>query len=107
MALYFAIPFGVFALAQLLNKSLKLNKSYGVKFFGYIALRVTILLLVFVLSNLIVWYPLIKTDGVKGIENMFARIFPLRRGIFEDKVATFWCVLHNFYKVNTIFDRPT
>ena len=42
----------------------------------------------------------------KAIEAVFARIFPLRRGIFEDKVASFWCVLHNFYKVNTIWERP-
>jgi alpha-1,3-glucosyltransferase len=28
------------------------------------------------------------------------KVLPLRRRIFEDKVSTFWCVLHNFVKVN-------
>jgi len=39
-------------------------------------------------------------------EAILGRIFSLRRGIFEDKVASFWCVLHNFYKVNSLWDRP-
>ena len=28
------------------------------------------------------------------------RIFPLARGLFEDKVANFWCALHTVYKLN-------
>jgi alpha-1,3-glucosyltransferase len=113
MALYFAIPFGVYALAKLFNKAIKISKigntnKYDItKFIIYIITKISILLVVFILSNLIIWYPFIKSDGIEGISNIFARIFPIRRGIFEDKVATFWCVLHNFYKVNTIFDRPT
>lgn len=27
------------------------------------------------------------------------RIFPFARGLFEDKVANFWCALHTFYKL--------
>lgn len=29
------------------------------------------------------------------------RIFPFARGLFEDKVANFWCVIHTFHKLNT------
>ncbi|KAI9719545.1 MAG: Glucosyltransferase-like protein [Chrysothrix sp. TS-e1954] len=29
------------------------------------------------------------------------RIFPFARGIFEDKVANFWCALHTFHKLHT------
>ncbi|KAF2756690.1 ALG6, ALG8 glycosyltransferase [Pseudovirgaria hyperparasitica] len=28
------------------------------------------------------------------------RIFPFARGLFEDKVANFWCALHTFHKLN-------
>lgn len=35
------------------------------------------------------------------------RIFPVRRGLFENNVASFWCVLHNVYKVKFIYDQPT
>lgn len=73
----------------------------------YVGSRILILAVVFVGANLLLWYPWVKADGIAGIETIFARIFPLRRGIFEDKVASFWCVLHNFYKVNTIYERPT
>jgi alpha-1,3-glucosyltransferase len=38
---------------------------------------------------------------------VITRIFPVKRGLFEDKVASFWCVLHNFHKVNTLYDQPT
>jgi hypothetical protein len=35
-------------------------------------------------------------------DDVVARNFPIRRGIFEDYVSTFWCLLdHSFYKVNT------
>ena len=51
--------------------------------------------------------PWIIAGGFEGVKPIFERIFPLRRGIFEDKVASFWCVLHNFYKVNTLLDRQT
>ena len=107
MALYFAFPFGFYALALVCSKS---AKQYPKSMFGrifYVVFRVAILGAVFVLTNLAMWYPWIHESGIGGIEQIFTRIFPIRRGIFEDKVASFWCVLHNFYKVNTIFDRPT
>ncbi|KAJ5162277.1 hypothetical protein N7492_007669 [Penicillium capsulatum] len=28
------------------------------------------------------------------------RVFPFARGLFEDKVANAWCVIHTFYKLN-------
>ena len=102
MALYFAIPFGVFTVA-LLFKGFKLNSNSELQIFS----KLFWLVVVFVVSNLALWLPLIYHDPYSGTANIFARIFPIRRGIFEDKVASFWCVLHNFYKVNTIFSRET
>ena len=57
--------------------------------------------MVFTVTNVVVWSPfLFQTDGISAVEVVFARIFPLHRRLFEDKVSTFWCVLHNFVKVN-------
>ena len=30
------------------------------------------------------------------------RVFPFARGVFEDKVANLWCVLHTIYKLNRL-----
>ena len=30
------------------------------------------------------------------------RIFPFARGLFEDKVANFWCFFHTFYKLHAV-----
>jgi len=65
--------------------------------------------LVFALTVGILWYPWIKEtlvgDPKLGINSVLARIFPLRRGLFEDKVASFWCVLNNFVKVHQVLSQ--
>lgn len=38
---------------------------------------------------------------------MLIRIFPVKRGLFENNVASFWCVLHNVYKVKFIYPQAT
>lgn len=52
----------------------------------------------FIITNLVLWLPWLITDDLKfslvGAQEVFNRIFPVRRGIFENKVASFWCVLH-------------
>lgn len=73
----------------------------------YLIFRIMSLIIIFFGVIALLWLPWIKFSGIEGIQQVSARIFPIRRGIFEDKVASFWCVLHNFYKVNSLFDRPT
>jgi hypothetical protein len=70
----------------------------------YILYRLMFLAFIFAA---ILWLPWIRESGVAGVEQLFTRIFPIRRGIFEDKVASFWCVIHNFYKEPSTLDRPT
>ena len=36
------------------------------------------------------------------ISQVIHRIFPFARGLFEDKVANFWCTLHTFYKLHRL-----
>lgn len=35
------------------------------------------------------------------LTQLLHRIFPFARGIFEDKVANLWCLLHTFHKLHT------
>jgi alpha-1,3-glucosyltransferase len=112
-ALYFALPFAVHAISILRIKSASPNVAtevdrvlYGIAWLG----------LVFVLTNCVLWAPWLISRNESGLfidwesaGQVFHRIFPVRRGIFEDKVASFWCVLHYLtpLKVNTMFERST
>jgi alpha-1,3-glucosyltransferase len=42
------------------------------------------------------WYYAIILQMAQSVH----RIFPFARGLFEDKVANFWCALHTFHKLN-------
>jgi alpha-1,3-glucosyltransferase len=48
---------------------------------------------------LIIWSPWISE---KKYQDVLIIIFPLWRGIFEDKVASFWCTLDIFYKIQKV-----
>ena len=78
-----------------------------------ILIRIAILLAVFIGVNAIIWSPwLFERSEAGDIDftkfnynpalQVFSRIFPVRRGIFEGKVASFWCVVHHVtpWKVN-------
>lgn len=96
MALYFALPFGVFALAKLWSRHQGNYFKIGISIIG--------LLMIFVLTNLLIWSRFILIGGPETIQDILFRIFPVRRGIFEGKVATFWCMVNHcglkFLKVN-------
>ena len=38
---------------------------------------------------------------------MFNRLFPIGRGLFEDKVANFWCALNVLFKIQQIYPVDT
>lgn len=54
-----------------------------------------------VLSFLVMFGPLYVFGGLKNILQSVHRIFPFARGIFEDKVANFWCISNIFFKYKT------
>lgn len=96
MALYFALPFGVYALAKLWQR----HQGNLLK----VSLSIIGLLVVFALTMTIIWSPFIYHGGEKTVHDILYRVFPVRRGIFEGKVATFWCMVNHcglkFLKVN-------
>jgi alpha-1,3-glucosyltransferase len=106
MALYFGLPFAIMALGMIWNVASQRYRGSRVKQITYLSLRLAGLAVVFLLTMAVVWYPWIKEtlngDPKMGVTSVLTRIFPIRRGLFEDKVASFWCVLNNFIKVHQV-----
>lgn len=83
-ALSFAILFAPFVLAPLLT-------SKGT----VISPEVPPLLQGFSMDRNACWYP-----SLLQMAQPIHRIFPFARGLFEDKVANFWCAAHTFHKLH-------
>lgn len=49
--------------------------------------------------------PIYIFGGYKNLVQSMHRIFPFARGIFEDKVANFWCVSNIFIKYRNLFTQ--
>lgn len=45
--------------------------------------------------------------SVDSILQVFVRMFPFNRGLFEDKVANFWCAISVLIKIRNMFSIPT
>jgi alpha-1,3-glucosyltransferase len=54
----------------------------------------------FLFTTIVLWWPYISS--VREVYRVIQRIFPFNRGIFEDKVATFWCMLSTVIKIRDI-----
>ena len=103
MALYFVLPFAIFTIARLVRELFRIGQhgqsNLDLNDINEFISRATRLASAFFLSVTILLGPFIMTErGMDALSDISDRIFPVRRGIFEDKVATFWCVLHNFCK---------
>ena len=109
MALYFALPFAVYTLSILWKQAQRKFKSDMVKQIGYLGFRVVGLGLIFVLTTTILWWPWVQEtlfgNPEHGVASVIARIFPFRRGLFEDYVATFWCLLDQIVKVHEVLSH--
>ncbi|KAF0700144.1 Aste57867_9332 [Aphanomyces stellatus] len=93
MALYYAPAFTFFLLAKCLHRSNFI--------FHFVKLGVAV-----VLSFAALWLPLCLFHRAGGTcfdgiaqSKLLHRVFPLARGLFEDKVANFWCCLDLFVKL--------
>ena len=96
MGLYYAIPFPLYVLKKLFfEKNNNNNKLLSLVYIFIYGITT-------IITNVIIYLPWIKN---KNINNVFNRIFPVHRGVFEDKVATFWCILNIFIKLNKIFSQ--
>lgn len=83
MTLYFAPAFFFYLLKVALGKKSLVRKVGYVGVLGFVVLG----------TVGIVFLPLIDWKDVQTSGgNVISRVFPFQRGLFEDKVANFWCV---------------
>ena len=45
--------------------------------------------------------------SVEDIQQVFHRVFPIARGLYEDKVANMWCAVNVVVKLRQLFDLQT
>ncbi|XP_019483742.1 PREDICTED: dolichyl pyrophosphate Man9GlcNAc2 alpha-1,3-glucosyltransferase [Hipposideros armiger] len=90
MELYHSLPFFCFLLGKCFKKGLK-----GKGFVLLIKLACTV-----VASFILCWLPFL-TEREQALQ-VLRRLFPVSRGLFEDKVANVWCSFSVFLKIKDI-----
>nr|KAF6377140.1 ALG6 alpha-1,3-glucosyltransferase [Myotis myotis] len=95
MELYHSLPFFCFLLGKCFKKGLK-----GKGFVLLVKLACTV-----VASFVLCWLPFV-TEKEQTLQ-VLRRLFPVDRGLFEDKVANIWCSLSVFLKIKNILPRHT
>uniref|UniRef100_G3U9B7 Alpha-1,3-glucosyltransferase n=1 Tax=Loxodonta africana TaxID=9785 RepID=G3U9B7_LOXAF len=93
MELYHSLPFFCFLLGKCFKKGLK-----GKGFVLLIKLACTV-----VASFLLCWLPFFAER--EQTLQVLRRLFPVDRGLFEDKVANIWCSFNVFLKIKDILPR--
>lgn len=95
MELYHALPFFIYLLAISFRSKSK-QSGIGSKLFNGIK-NVAILGLIVIISFALIWAPWLRS--FEHSKQLVHRLFPLARGVFEDKVSNVWCVVNVFYKL--------
>ncbi|XP_041509141.1 dolichyl pyrophosphate Man9GlcNAc2 alpha-1,3-glucosyltransferase isoform X1 [Microtus oregoni] len=93
MELYHSLPFFCFLLGKCYKRGLR-----GKGFELLIKIACTV-----VASFLLCWLPLF-TEREHALQ-VLRRLFPIDRGLFEDKVANIWCSINVFLKIKDILPR--
>lgn len=90
MALYFAPPIFFYLLGTCVKPKIRFSR--------FILLSVTV---VFTFS--LILFPWIYMDYKTLLPQILHRVFPFARGLWEDKVANFWCTLNTVFKIREVF----
>lgn len=95
MELYHALPFFVYILGTNtpINRRL-ISKCWSNLFYVTCTVLVTFLL---------VWFPFVWNG--RTFFSVIVRLFPLARGVFEDKVANIWCTINVVFKLRYLFEN--
>ena len=88
MELYHALPF----FCYLLGKAHKTRYS-----------RLLLYAISVVATFGIIWFPFLSTSS--SALQVLKRVFPFERGLFEDKVASIWCVLEILVKIRKLIPQ--
>ncbi|XP_060663480.1 probable dolichyl pyrophosphate Man9GlcNAc2 alpha-1,3-glucosyltransferase [Drosophila nasuta] len=93
MELYHALPFFSYLLGTTLSH--KSFKSFAIE----LTAIASIVLMVFA----ILWLPWLHS--IEAASQVLHRLFPLGRGVFEDKVANVWCSINVIFKLRKHFQN--
>lgn len=96
MELYHALPFFCYLLAHCFSNPLSKSENWIRKLISSF-IRIAILGLIVIVSFALLWLPWLRS--IDHFKQVVHRIFPVARGIFEDKVSNVWCVVNVFYKL--------
>ncbi|XP_051160400.1 dolichyl pyrophosphate Man9GlcNAc2 alpha-1,3-glucosyltransferase [Leptopilina boulardi] len=95
MELYHALPFFVYILGT--------NTPINKRLISKCLLNLFYVTFTVIVTFLLVWFPFIWNS--RTFFSVIMRLFPLARGVFEDKVANFWCTINVVIKLRDIFDN--
>lgn len=96
MELYHALPFFVYMFANSFRSTSEKQQRFGQWLVNGVE-NVAILGTIVIFSFALIWSPwLTSLDHFKQLVH---RLFPLARGVFEDKVSNIWCIVNVFYKL--------
>lgn len=104
MALYYS-PFIFFIiLARLFTPSTTIPKTLtSFKFGNLLAVGLSVFLTTVASVSPFILTSLTWTDACVLLKQILVRMFPFERGLFEDKVANFWCTTNLVVKYNKLF----
>lgn len=97
MELYHAFPFFFYLLAKTFASSDRKDVGFSTKRLVNALSKLALLGVVVLGLFIIIWLPWLSS--LERISQVVHRIFPLARGVFEDKVANVWCLVNIFYKI--------
>ena len=98
------MPFFCYLLGKALHQSRHTRAKEQLNWQRVFCLNVTKLGLTVILTFVLCWLPFILTGGDGGAQ-LLRRLFPFGRGLYEDKVANFWCSISMLLKVRQLFSR--
>ena len=109
MALYYALPFLVFWVVSVYDLAKKESYRYNqdvrnIIKIGTFVINMSSIAVFGIATCVLLWYPWLTYEDFLLV---LQRIFPFQRGVFEDKVATFWCIASTVIKFKEYFSVGT
>ncbi|KAI1709980.1 ALG6, ALG8 glycosyltransferase family domain-containing protein [Ditylenchus destructor] len=109
MELYHALPIFVFLLSRSVSRRGAILERVTTSLCNLTKLGATV-----VLPFALLWFPFLISFSDGGIRlnvdltlKVLRRLFPLSRGVFEDKVANFWCCVSVVFKFKNLYSNET
>ncbi|XP_068623597.1 dolichyl pyrophosphate Man9GlcNAc2 alpha-1,3-glucosyltransferase [Battus philenor] len=97
MELYHSLPFFFYLLRKcFINLPAKKKLYYIIGRFNKLAVAV-------ICTFVIIWYPFL--GSWESVSQVVHRLFPLKRGVFEDKVSNVWCFINVFIKLKSLYSN--